>query len=85
MDRPEDQYESVLTYTGDSYTLPGGEENEEIAKEHKEEVVSATKEYLKKEYNTDVDIHNMVGNSDGVTVFINLRDLYTSTQPRLSL
>ncbi|GLI83846.1 hypothetical protein ANABIO32_15430 [Rossellomorea marisflavi] len=69
VDRPEDQYESVLTYTGDGYTLPGGEENEEIAKEHKEEVVSATKEYLKKEYNTDVDIHNMVGNSDGVTVF----------------
>ncbi|TYO71310.1 DUF1672 family protein [Rossellomorea marisflavi] len=69
VDRPEDQYESVLTYTGDGYTLPGGEENEEIAKEHKDEVVSATNEYLKKEYNTEVDIHNMVGNSDGVTVF----------------
>ncbi|MFU8690514.1 DUF1672 family protein [Rossellomorea sp. FS2] len=69
LDRPEDQYESVLTYSGDGYALPGGEKNEKIAKEHKDEVVSATKEYLKKEYNTDVDVHNMVGNSDGVTVF----------------
>ncbi|KML33733.1 DUF1672 family protein [Rossellomorea marisflavi] len=69
VDRPEDQYESVLTYTGDGYTLPGGEENENIAKEHKEEVVKATKDFLKKEYNIDVDVHNLVGNKDGVTVF----------------
>ncbi|TYO71308.1 DUF1672 family protein [Rossellomorea marisflavi] len=68
-DRPKDQYESVLTYSGDGYDLPGGEENEKIAKEHKDAVVKATKDYLKKEYNIDVEVHNMVGNKDGVTVF----------------
>ncbi|UTE71808.1 DUF1672 domain-containing protein [Rossellomorea marisflavi] len=67
--RPKDMYESVLTYTGDGYDLPGGEENEEIAKEHKDEVIKATKDYLKKEYNTDVEVHNIAGNQDGVTVF----------------
>ena len=74
-DRPKDQYESVLTYSGDGYDLPGGEKNEKIAKQHKDEVIKATKDYLKKEYNIDVDVHNMVGNKDGVTVF------YESTGP----
>ncbi len=67
--RPKDQYESVLTYSGDGYDLPGGEENEKTAKKHKDEVVKATKDYLKDEYNIDVEVHNMVGNQDGVTVF----------------
>ncbi|MFU8690520.1 DUF1672 family protein [Rossellomorea sp. FS2] len=67
--RPEDQYESVLTYTGEGYNLPGGEKNEEIANEHKGEVVQAVKDFVKKEYSTDVEVHNMVGNQDGVTVF----------------
>ncbi len=68
-DRPDDIYESVLTYTGDGYDLPGGEKTEEIAKEHKAEVVKATKDYIKKTYKTDIEVHNMVGNKDGVTVF----------------
>ncbi|WP_430481631.1 DUF1672 family protein [Rossellomorea marisflavi] len=67
--RSEDVYESVLTYTGEGYDLPGGEETEKIAKDQKDEVVKATKDYLKKEYNTDIEVHNMVGNEDGVTVF----------------
>jgi Protein of unknown function (DUF1672) len=69
LDRPKDTYESVLTYTGDGYFLPGGEENGKFAKKHKDEVEKATKDYLKKEYNIDVKVHNMVGNKDGVTVF----------------
>lgn len=69
LDRPEDQFESALTYTGEGYDLPGGGKAEKIAAEHKDEVVKATKDYLKKEYNTDVDVHNMVGNQNGVTVF----------------
>ncbi|UTE71813.1 DUF1672 domain-containing protein [Rossellomorea marisflavi] len=68
-DRPKDQYESVLTYSGDGYDLPGGEENEKIAKENKDAVVKATKDYLYKQYNIEVEVHNMVGNKDGVTVF----------------
>ncbi|MGX1265413.1 hypothetical protein RKD55_003217 [Rossellomorea marisflavi] len=69
LDRPEDKYESVLTYTGDGYDLPGGEENENIAKKHQDEVIKATKDFLKKEYNIEIEVHNMVGNKDGVTVF----------------
>ncbi|UTE71807.1 DUF1672 domain-containing protein [Rossellomorea marisflavi] len=69
LDRPKDIYESVLTYTGDGYDLPGGEKNEAFAKEHEDEVVKATKDFLKKEYNIDVKVHNIVGNKDGVTVF----------------
>ncbi|MGX1265416.1 hypothetical protein RKD55_003220 [Rossellomorea marisflavi] len=79
--RPEDQYESVLTYTGEGYDLPGGEKNEDIANEHKGEVVQAVKDFVKKEYSTDVEVHNMVGNQDGVTVFfesVGLLHFYSS-------
>ncbi|MGG4547545.1 DUF1672 family protein [Rossellomorea marisflavi] len=73
--RSDDMYESILTYTGDGYDLPGGDKNEKFAKDHKDDVEKAVKDYLKNEFNTDVNVHNMVGNRGGVTVF------YESTGP----
>jgi Protein of unknown function (DUF1672) len=67
--RPSDIYESVLTYTGDGYFLPYGGKAEKAEEQYKDEVVKATKEYIKKEYNTDIEVHNLVGNQDGYTVF----------------
>ncbi|MGX1265417.1 hypothetical protein RKD55_003221 [Rossellomorea marisflavi] len=73
--RSDDMYESILTYTGDGYDLPGGDKTETFAKDHKKDVEKAVKDHLKAEFNTDVKIHNMMGNRDGVTVF------YESTGP----
>ncbi|MFU8690511.1 DUF1672 family protein [Rossellomorea sp. FS2] len=66
---PAEEYESVLTYTGEGYFLPNGKETDKIAKSHREEVIKATKNYLSNEYNLEAEVHNMVGNKDGVTVF----------------
>ncbi|KMK94808.1 DUF1672 family protein [Rossellomorea marisflavi] len=69
LDRPEDVYESVLTYTGEGMYLPNGEKNEKIAKAKEDEVIAATENYIKENYHVDVKVNNMVGNKDGVTVF----------------
>jgi Protein of unknown function (DUF1672) len=66
---PTEEYESVLTYTGEGYFLPNGKETDKIAQSHQKEVIKATKNYLLKKYNLEVEVHNMVGNQDGVTVF----------------
>ncbi|WP_430481634.1 DUF1672 family protein [Rossellomorea marisflavi] len=68
-DRPSDFYESVLTYTGDGYFLPYGGKAEKAEDQYKEEVIKATKDYIKKEYKTDIEVHNLVGNQGGYTVF----------------
>lgn len=67
--RPSDFYESVLTYTGDGSFLPYGGKAEKAEDQYKEEVIKATKEYIKKEYKTDIEVHNLVGNQEGYTVF----------------
>lgn len=67
--RPSDFYESVLTYTGDGYFLPYGGKAEKAEDQYRDEVEKATKEYIKREYKTDIEVHNLVGNQDGYTVF----------------
>ncbi|MCQ2009648.1 DUF1672 domain-containing protein [Sporolactobacillus sp. STSJ-5] len=70
----EKQYESsfisVQKYTGQGYSLDGGEENDKIAEAHRNEVVKAVKKFFLKKYKTKVKVHNLVGNRDGVTVFV---------------
>ncbi|UTE71816.1 DUF1672 domain-containing protein [Rossellomorea marisflavi] len=68
-DRPEDVYESVLTYTGDGMHLPNGDRTQKIATAKKEEVITATENYIKENYHVKVKVHNMVGSKDGVTVY----------------
>jgi Protein of unknown function (DUF1672). len=64
------QFMSVQKYTGQGYSLPYGEENDKIAEAHHTEVVKATEQFFLKKYKTKVKVHNLVGNRDGVTVFV---------------
>jgi Protein of unknown function (DUF1672) len=66
----KDQYASVQEYTGEGYTLRNGEENDKIAEEHREEVEKAVKDFFLNKYSTEVKVHNIVGNVDGATVFV---------------
>ncbi|WP_299744527.1 DUF1672 family protein [uncultured Rossellomorea sp.] len=64
------QYERVQDYKGEGYTLNNGEENGKIAEAKREEVEKAVKEFFLEKYKTEVKVHNLVGNVDGVTVFV---------------
>ncbi|WP_341357046.1 DUF1672 family protein [Rossellomorea sp. y25] len=64
------QYERVQDYKGEGYTLNNGEENDKIAEAKREEVEKAVKEFFLEKYKTEVKVHNLVGNVDGVTVFV---------------
>ncbi|BCB05820.1 DUF1672 family protein [Bacillus sp. KH172YL63] len=65
-----DQYVSVQEYKGEGYTLKDGKENGRIAEEHREEVEKAVKDFFLNKYSTEVKVHNIVGNVDGATVFV---------------
>ncbi|MGM0753189.1 MAG: DUF1672 family protein [Bacillota bacterium] len=70
----KNQFVSVQEYTGEGYTLKNGEETDKIAEENREEVERAVKHFFFKEYKTDVQVHNIVGNVDGATVFVESTD-----------
>ncbi|MCA0970746.1 DUF1672 domain-containing protein [Halobacillus litoralis] len=63
-------YIPVQDYTGQGYDLPNGEKADNIAENHSEEIEKAVVDYFKEEYKTDVEVHNMVGAEDGVSVFV---------------
>jgi Protein of unknown function (DUF1672) len=66
----KDQYARVQDYTGEGYRLMNGAENDKIAEANRDEVEKAVKAFFMKNYETGVKIHNLVGNKDGVTVFL---------------
>ncbi|WGG45307.1 DUF1672 family protein [Rossellomorea sp. DA94] len=66
----KDTYVRVQEYDGDGYVLRGGEEADKIAEEKSEEVKEAVKDFFMKTYKADVNVHNIVGNVDGATVFV---------------
>ncbi|CAN7193510.1 DUF1672 family protein [Rossellomorea sp. LjRoot5] len=66
----EDQYERVQDYKGEGYRLTNGAANDKVAEANREEVEKAVKAFFMKNYETRVKIHNLVGNKDGVTVFV---------------
>ncbi|GAE95251.1 hypothetical protein JCM21714_4468 [Gracilibacillus boraciitolerans JCM 21714] len=66
-----DVYVPVQEYTGgEEYTLANGKETGRIANEKREEVEKAIQSFFKEDYKTDVKVHNIVGNVDGATVFV---------------
>ncbi|CAN7193552.1 DUF1672 family protein [Rossellomorea sp. LjRoot5] len=69
-DEVKDQYARVQDYKGEGYTLKDGKENDKIAEEHREEVEKAVKDFFLNKYSTDIEVHNIVGNVDGATVFV---------------
>lgn len=66
----KDQYERVQDYKGEGYSLNNGEENDKIAEAHRKEIEQAVKTFFLESYKTEVKVHNLVGNVDGVTVFV---------------
>ncbi|WP_018934394.1 DUF1672 family protein [Gracilibacillus lacisalsi] len=60
----------VQEYTGEEYTLRNGKETDKIANENREIIENAVKCFFDEEYNTEVIVHNIVGNVDGATVFV---------------
>ncbi|WP_163582159.1 DUF1672 family protein [Gracilibacillus saliphilus] len=60
----------VQEYTGEEYTLRNGKETDKIANENREIIEKATKSFFDEKYNTEVIVHNIVGNVDGATVFV---------------
>lgn len=61
---------SVQSYTGQGYDLPNGKENDKIAESSREKVVSSTEKFFLETYKTKVKVHNIVGNKDGASVFV---------------
>jgi hypothetical protein len=66
----KDHLISVQDYTGQGYELPNGEENDKIAEAHRKEIDKATKDFFLEKYKTEVKVHNIVGNKDGATIFV---------------
>lgn len=66
----KDTFVRVQEYEGDGYVLRGGEEADKIAEEKSEEVKEAVRDFFIDTYKTDVKVHNIVGNVDGATVFV---------------
>ncbi|KPL59213.1 DUF1672 family protein [Rossellomorea vietnamensis] len=66
----KDQFVSIQEYKGDEFALINGVKTDKIAESHREEVVKAVKRFFLDEYNTQVKVHNLVGNEDGVTVYV---------------
>ncbi|KPL59214.1 DUF1672 family protein [Rossellomorea vietnamensis] len=67
---PNTQYERVQDYKGEGYFLKQGSENDEIAEANREKIEKEVKEFFRKEYKTKVKVHNLVGNEEGATVFV---------------
>ncbi|MFG6496259.1 DUF1672 family protein [Fictibacillus sp. UD] len=61
---------SVEDYTGEGYDLPNGKENDKIAEANRDKIISSTEKFFLNTYKTEVKVHNIVGNKDGATVFV---------------
>ncbi|OXS53912.1 uncharacterized protein DUF1672 [Bacillus sp. V-88] len=66
----KDTFVRVQDYTGEGYVLRNGEDADKIAEEKSDEVQKAAKDFFMEKYKTDVKVHNIVGNVDGATVFV---------------
>jgi hypothetical protein len=66
----KDRFVNVQDYKGEEYTLNNGEETDKVAESHREEVERAVEKFFLDKYNTSVKVHNLVGNEEGVTVYV---------------
>ncbi|RIW32534.1 DUF1672 family protein [Bacillus salacetis] len=65
-----DRLVSVQEYNGEGFSLKNGQENDKIAEANRDEVEQAVKDFFLQQYKTEVEIHNIVGNVDGASVFV---------------
>jgi hypothetical protein len=66
----KDSFVRVQDYKGDGYVLRNGEDADKIAEEISDEVQKAVKDFFMEKYKIGVKVHNIVGNVDGATVFV---------------
>ncbi|WP_164875475.1 DUF1672 family protein [Sporolactobacillus terrae] len=66
----ENNFISVQKYTGQGYWSENGERNNRIAEENRNQVIQAVKHFFQTNYKTEVKVHNLVGNENGITVFV---------------
>ncbi|MBH0156680.1 DUF1672 family protein [Fictibacillus sp. 5RED26] len=69
-DKESSNLVSVQEYTGEGFDLPNGEKNDKIAEAKRDEIDKAMKKFFMDTYKTEVEVHNIVGNKDGATVFV---------------
>jgi Protein of unknown function (DUF1672) len=69
-DNQGDRFVSVQEYKGEGFKLKNGEEHDKIAEDNQDEIEKAVKAFFLKQYKTDVEVHNIVGNVDGASVFV---------------
>lgn len=65
---------SVQDYTGEGYALPYGKETDKLAEENRDQIENTAIKFFKKQYKTDVYIHNVVGALDGATIFVESKE-----------
>jgi hypothetical protein len=65
-----DRLVSVQEYDGEGFSLKNGQENDKIAENNRDEVEQAVKGFFLQQYKTDVEVHNVVGNVEGASVFV---------------
>ncbi|MCC5804335.1 DUF1672 family protein [Rossellomorea vietnamensis] len=65
-----DRFVSVQEYKGEGFKLKNGEEHDKTAEDNRGEIEKAVKAFFLKQYKTDVEIYNIVGNVDGASVFV---------------
>ncbi|MFC7371098.1 DUF1672 family protein [Fictibacillus iocasae] len=70
VEKESNAYVSVQDYTGQGYRLPNGDKNDKIAEANKDEVVQSMEEFFLNNYQTKVKVHNIIGNKDGATVYV---------------
>lgn len=61
---------SIQDYNGEGYALKNGEETDKIAETNREDIEVAVKKFFSDKYKTEVIVHNLVGATDGVSVFV---------------
>ncbi|MEK4670656.1 DUF1672 family protein [Niallia sp. FSL R7-0271] len=65
-----DRLVSVQDYSGEGYALPYGKETDKLAEKNRTQIEEAAIKFFKENYKTDVYVHNVVGNRDGATIFV---------------
>ena len=67
----KENFVRIQDYTGEGFTLRDSkDENQQIALDHQAEIENAVLKFFQDRYKTEVNIHNTVGATDGVTVFV---------------
>lgn len=68
--KPSDTFVSINNYNGKGYELPNGKKTDKIAEANRDQITKATKKFFLDTYKTEVNVHNIVGNKDGASVFV---------------